>query len=412
MDSKLKKQINKLKTHSNNPLYVNSFFIMLTFVVSSGIGFVFWILAAKVYSAEYVGLNTALISSMTLIASISLLGFDQSIIRFFPEMDKSRIFSTSLIVTFVFTTLIWIIYIEGIDLWSPDLSIIKDVAFIFYIFLISNVFMNLSGSAFLALRKSKYYFVQNVITGSRLLLLFPFIIFGSLGIFNSFGVSFTLATIFSLILLYKLGIHPKKMDKNILKKSYRFSAGNYLFGLLTGTPSLILSIVVLNVLGAEQTAYYYISLTIVSVLYIIPSSFSTSVFVEGSHGEPLRKNVLKSIYSIAILLIPSSILLYILAPFLLSLIGSNYLNALGIFRLMILTAFGLIFYNIFISIKKIQKDMKGLLFIGILYAISLLGLSYVLMLKYGLIGVGYAWIFTYGFISVIMIIMAIRDRWI
>lgn len=385
---------------------------MLTLVVSSGIGFLFWILAARIYSAEFVGINTALISSITLITMFSSMGFDQSIIRFFPEMDKSKIFSTSTIITLLFTTLFGIIYIVGIDLWSPSLSIIKDIAFIFYFFLIAYALANLSGNAFIALRKGKYYFIQNLITGSRLVFLFPFIIFGTLGIFTSFGVSFILATVFSIILLYKLGIHPKKLDKNILKKSYKFSAGNYIFGLLTSAPSFILSIVILNILGAEQTAYYYISLTIVSILYIIPSSFSTSVFVEGSHGEPLRKNVLKSIISIAVLLIPSSILLYFLAPFLLGLIGPNYLNGLDIFRLMILTAFFLIFYNIFISIKKVQKDMKGLIFFGILYTILILGLSYILMLNYGLIGVGYAWISTYGIMSVIIFIMAVRERWI
>lgn len=412
MYHKLKKDITKLRTNLKSPLYINSFFIMLTLIVSSGIGFIFWILAARIYSTISIGINTALISSITIITTISLLGFDQSIIRFFPENDKSKIFSTSIIISLFFTTIVCILYITSIDLWSPTLSIIKSNIVPFYIFLVANVINTLAGSAFLALRRAKYYFLQNLITGSRLILLFPFIIIGSLGIFNSFGVSFIFATIFSIILLYKFGIHPKFLDETFLKDSYHFSAGTYIFNLLTTAPSLILSIIILNILGAEQTAYYYISLTITSILYIIPQSFSTSIFVEGSHGEPLKKNVLKSIISILLLLIPSTIVLYFLAPFLLIIISPNYINALEIFRFMVLSSFFMIFFYIFVSIKKVQKDIKNLIFIGIMYSILLLSLTYVLMLKYGLMGVAYGWIICYGLISLIIITISIKQKWI
>ena len=50
-------------------------------------------------------------------------------------------------------------------------------------------------------------------------------------------------------------------------------------------PNLILPIMVLNVLGAEQAAYYYIAYAIAALLFMIPGAISTSLFVEGSHGE-------------------------------------------------------------------------------------------------------------------------------
>ena len=48
---------------------------------------------------------------------------------------------------------------------------------------------------------------------------------------------------------------------------------------------MILPIMVLNVLGAEQAAYYYIAYAIAALLFMIPSAISMSLFVEGSHGE-------------------------------------------------------------------------------------------------------------------------------
>lgn len=408
----LKENFRSLKTHLKSPLYVNSFFIMLTLVTSSFIGFIFWIMAARVYSPSSVGISTALISSLTLISLISILGFDQSIIRFFPERDESNIFYTAFMVTLLVTTIFGIIFILGIDLWAPSLSMVKNNALLFYIFLISNVLTVLAGNAFLALRKSKYYFLQNLFTGSRLILLFPFVIFGSIGIFGSYGTSFVIALIFSILVLFKLGIHPKKFDKEFLKDSFHFSAGNYTFGILTTVPSYVLAIIILNVLGAEQTAYYYLAFTIASILFIIPFSFSTSLFVEGSYGEPLKQNIIRSIKSIFSLLIPLALILFFLGKFILNLIGSNYINALGIFNLMILSSIFMVPYYIFISIKKVQKDMKSLIFIGALLTILCIGLSYILMLKYGLLGVGYGWIITYISISIVVVIIALREKWI
>lgn len=409
---KLKKTYEKIRIRLNKPFYENSFFIMLTSISSSFVGFIFWIMAAKVYNADYVGISTALISALTLISYISLLGFDQSIIRFFPEREKSNVLSTSIIISSLSATLFCFIFIAGINIWSPSLSIIKENALIFYIFLITNILTVLAGNAFIALRKAKYYFLQNIMMGSRLILLFPFIMFSTLGIFFSYGFSFILALILSIFLLLRFGIKPKKLDKEFINDSLHFSTGTYIFSLLLLIPGQILSIIILNTLGANYTAYYYISITLYSILIIVPSAFGTSLFVEGSHGESLKQNVLKSLKAIYIILIPLIIVFYILGGFLLGLIGPQYLEATEIFRFMVLSTFFAVFLHIFISIKKVQKDIKSLILIGLCYCSLLIGTSYVLMLKIGLSGIGYAWLISYIVISIIIIILAKKENWI
>lgn len=78
----------ELQHHLRDPLYKSSYFIMLTSISNAGFGFLFWILAARLYPKEDVGVATALISSMALLVLLSRFGLDQSIIRFFPERDK------------------------------------------------------------------------------------------------------------------------------------------------------------------------------------------------------------------------------------------------------------------------------------------------------------------------------------
>jgi len=78
------------------------------------------------------------------------------------------------------------------------------------------------------------------------------------------------------------------IDRGFLNDAFHFSAGNYLAGLFITCPNLILPIMVLNTLGAEQAAYYYIAFAIASLLFMIRNAVSMSLFVEGSHDEALK----------------------------------------------------------------------------------------------------------------------------
>ena len=73
----------ELKQYLADPLYKNSFFLVLSRVINVACGFFFWMIAARLYSVEDVGLATALISSLGLVILFSRFGFDFSLIRFF-----------------------------------------------------------------------------------------------------------------------------------------------------------------------------------------------------------------------------------------------------------------------------------------------------------------------------------------
>ena len=48
----------------NTPLYANSMYLMGNYAVSATLGFVFWVVVAKLYAAEVVGLGSALVSAL------------------------------------------------------------------------------------------------------------------------------------------------------------------------------------------------------------------------------------------------------------------------------------------------------------------------------------------------------------
>lgn len=396
----------------HDSLYKNSFFIMLTSISNAGFGFFFWMLAAKLYPKEDVGIATALISSMALLVMLSRFGLDQSIIRFFPECDKSRVFSTSVIITTLSAVLFGIIFLAGIDIWSPELGMLKEHLFLYLTFLAVNSIATLTGVSFLALRKGEYYFLQSLLVGSRVLLLFPLVFFGALGIFSSAGISFTLASLLSAFFLFRFGIKPSGMDREFLNDSLHFSAGNYIAGLLMTAPNQILPIMVLNVIGAEEAAHYYIAFAIASILFMIPGAFSTSLFIEGSHGESLKRGTLKSLSAMLSLLTPAVMLLYLYGDILLGIIGKSYVEGFELLRIFALSSFFVAICRVYFSIKKVQKDVKGLVFLSALIFVLITGLSYVFMLEFGIVGIGYAWMAGYGLGSLVVGGMVWREGWV
>ena len=397
-----------------NPLYLNSFYILLTNISSALFGFVFWIIAAKLYTPQEVGIATALISSMSLIVLLAKVGLDFSIIRYFPVRDKSVVYSTSIVITTLFSLIFGLIFIFGADLFSPELKEIyaPGSAGLLLIFIIANATANLAGIAFVALRRSEYYLLQNLLTGSKILLLFPLMYLGAFGIFGSVGISFILTTIFSSLLIMKSGIkHSFNVDKEFLAESFRFSLGNYLIGLFQTAPNLILPIMVLNILGADAAAYYYIAFSVVFILFIVPNAISTSLFVEGSNGESLRLSTIRSLIAIYALLIPAVIILYFSGDIVLGVIGKEYAtNGFELFRVMIFTSLVLPVTYIYSAVKRVQNRVRELVLLnGLIFAL-LVGLAHICMINYGIVGIGYAWVISYSIGPVLIGFLKILNK--
>lgn len=395
------------------PLIKNFSYIVLASISSSAFGFIFWILAAKFYSPDSVGIATALISSMTLLTLLSRLGLDNSIIRFMPENNQNEVFTTCNALVIIFTLILGIIYILGIDIFTPKLYLLKTPinSTIFLLFLVANAVASMTGVSFVALRKAEYYFIQNIFIGLRAFLILPLTFLGTMGIFCSVGFSFIFATLISLFYLSKMDLHFKMhINKEFISKSFHFSAGNYIAGLFMTGPNLILPLMILNILGPEKAAYYYLDFSIASLLFMIPNATSTSLFVEGSYGQSMGESVLKSILLVYSILIPLVIVVYVSGGWILNLIGNSYsAEGLELLYLLIITSFFIAITSTYSSIKRIQNDIKELIIInGIIFVILLLS-SYILMNLYGIIGVGYSWFISNLIGSIIIILISKKD---
>lgn len=392
----------ELRQRLSDPLYRNSFFIILSSIATSGFGFFFWTIAARLYPKGEIGIATALISSMGLILMISRLGMDQYIIRFSPEGDRGRIAATALFATTLIAMAVSIAFVLGTPIWAPALHPVPYLLLVFPLFIIAQSMLSTIGTVFLSMRHGDYHFLQTLIIGLRIPLLLPLVFLGALGIFSSVGIATYITVCVSAAILIKKGISLGRWDLNILRESFHFSAGNYLAGLIGSTPALLFPVLVLNLRGPEDAAGYYIVYAIASLLFVIPGAFNTSMFVEGSHGTDLRNTGMKTIRASFLLLLPCILLVILFGSRILGFIGPGYIEGYLALVFMALAAPFIGGTGFFLNIKRIRQEIRTLILYNALIAFLLLFSGYLLLSMYGITGLGTAWFITYGFTCAII----------
>lgn len=285
-------------------------------------------------------------------------------------------------------------------------------ALVFLLVLIFQTSSGLINTALLALRKAEYAFAQNLVLGVRIFFLIPLTFAAVLGIFGSLGISYLVYFIIGIFLLYKRGITLKLVFKRkAIKDIIPYSLENYIADFLLIAESSILPILILNIIGAREAAYFYIAFSIANLLYAVPNSVFTSLFIEGSHDEPIRKSVIKSLVVVGAVLIPVGFLMYFFGNVFLSFFGSEYSqNAYEVLKLLVLSSVFVTFNALYMAIKRIQKDMKPLIAVNALLFVSTVFFSYFFMQRYGILGVGLGWMASQGMTAIVVGMMIRGDQ--
>jgi len=385
-----------------DPLYKNAIFLILSPFVGSILGFAYWILAARLYPVEAVGVATALIAAMNLIAAFSKLGFDIGLVKFLPNEDKrSKIVNLCIFIALGFSTFLSTIFVSGLDLWSHHLKFLKENIFIFIYFTIfaaASAIIQIFYNVFLAYRRAEFSFIQNILWLTlKLILIVFFVNFGGFGIFMSWGIAVCLALFLSFIIfIFKLEDNYSlelPMDIYIVKKIFIYSFGNYVaqnFFVLTRN---ILPLLVISVLGPSMSAYFYIAWSVAFLLFAIPGAVSMVLFTEGSYDiKNIGSNNLKAIKFTFAILLPAILVISVLGDKILLIFGRNYSE--NAFKLLIVLAFSGIPLT-FIEFKAATERAKGkirpvIIYYGLISGFTIL-LSYPLMVSLRLLGVGISW---------------------
>jgi O-antigen/teichoic acid export membrane protein len=409
--------LNKLRQLFRIPLYTNAVYLIANTVVTSLLGFFFWMVVARFYTEAEVGFSSAVLSAIGLLTILSLAGLNVILVRFLPRAEKpEQLINTCLTLSGLVSLVIAGIFIIGLGVWSPAIIFVgQNAIFVtaFISFTLLSTLSYLMDTTFIALRRAEFTLSKNTIFSLiKIPLPILFVLFfHTFGIVASWGIATGVALVISLILFL-----PKVQNRyrpvptiklGLIKNIGQYSSGSYLAALFAAIPIFILPLVVVNILGAESNAYFYVAWMIAGIIFAIPMSISSSLFAEGSHYEErLGENVIRATIFSFLLLVPVVILLMLVGKWLLLAFGHSYsANGWHLLQVLAISSLPLNINLIYISVLRVANKIKELIIIRGLIATIVVVVSYIIIPTSGIIGIGYAWLSAQGVIAIYVILI-------
>jgi O-antigen/teichoic acid export membrane protein len=402
------------------PLYASSLYLTATSLVNAASGFVFWVMAARLFTPEEVGLGAALIAAAGVLRWVSSLGLEAALIKYLPRAssDSSTLANSYLTISSLAGGAAAVACLATVPLWSPALAFIRQSPLSVLLFLgvvVAGANCVLIDYAFVVLRRSTLTFVRNL-TQALLKLLLLLVLATvlsnaatlpstALGIFASGGIAMALSVVIALgLFLPKAlpGYRPRPIvGRHISGEMARFSITNYLCsGLFNATLSLI-PIIVVNVLGARANAYSYVGWGAAAPLLAVTTAVATSLFAEGAHKEEaLASNVRRSFKMAFVLLLPAVVAMLVVGDKLLLLFGKDYSQeTTSVLRVVATSALPTTVTAIYLGIAQVQHRLKRLVLVPAAMAVGTLVLSYALARPLGILGPAVAWTVMHGVVA-------------
>ncbi len=418
-DHEVKSIFSPLLSHIRTPLFLNGYALVASALGTAGFGMIYWILAAHLYPAEIVGLNSAAISAMLLLAGLSQLNLNNIMIRFVRTTGLRAKRFTVLIYTIgiAIAVISGIVFLLEIDRWTPELSFIKSNLFLSIWFLISVVswsIFSLQDGTLTGLRYATWVPIKNTIH-SLAKIVFMILMATTvplLGIFLGWtlaGVILMIPTGYFLIkfLLPKQSrSQEKSLQKDISPKVIKFMIADNVGGLSWIICTYLLPVIVATRVGPAANAYYFLSWTIANTIFLITPNIGYSFVVEASaQPENLRSDLIRVFKQVGRLVIPLALMIIAGAPIILKIFGNNYSQEGSfILRLLALATIPNIIVSLFISSARVQQHRNALLITQLASSFSILGMSFIFLPKFGIIGIGYAYLASQTTIAVIILL--------
>jgi O-antigen/teichoic acid export membrane protein len=392
---------NIMQSFRSNSLLKNATNLMISSGITALFGFIFWTVIARNFHSETVGLATTLLAMSGLLSSFGLAGFDTVFVRFLPKSThRNEHINSGLIIAGLASAIIAGAFCILIPVLSPKLSFVNQhplYILSFIIFTVFNTWNNLTSAVLVAYRKTSFVVIINIIF-SAVKMTLPFVIHhgGPMTIFMFAGAAQVINVVLSLAALWKYCnyLPALKVRFDILRETRRYGMASYASNILNLLPDSALPLIVIDMLGATAAAYFYIAFTVANLLYTIAFATNQALLAEAAHEEgDIVKHTLRGLKITASLLIPTTIIVILISPIVLSIFGHGYSRgATGIVRVLCLSSIPVMFYSALSFIFKQTKNLQGMITMTTVNAAAIISISLVLTRRYGLPGIGWAWL--------------------
>jgi O-antigen/teichoic acid export membrane protein len=395
----------------------------LALVLSSGltsvIGLLYWVVAARLFPPETVGVNNTLISTMTLIAVAAQLNLGNALLRFVPVAAGSarRLVLTCYGVAVAAAALAGAVFAAGAGWWAPELSDAIGQWPLLVFFALSTPVWTLfvmQDYVLTALKRATLVPVENLVFSVLKIVLLGF---GALVVFvGAIAVSWMVATALIVVavtvyLLRVLPAAPAEGPSPVRPRTVaRFVSADWVGGLFTLAVEFGLPLLVLVTLGAEQAATFGVTWAIAYGLYLVSHGMGQSMVAHVAADQAALPTARRSMTRRSMaLLLPAVLVIVPGAGLILSVFGPHYAGTgTVLLALASLSAVPNVVVTETLFAARVRQQRSVLVGVPAVLALLVIPPALVLMPGYGLTGVGLALVVG----QTVMAVAILLHRWV
>lgn len=339
-----------------------------TTMVTSGLGFIYWWLAARQFPPEAVGFGSAAISGMILLGNVGVLGFGTLLIGELPQQpgNEGSLISTALFVVGVAGGGLGLLFAIAAPRMSVDLRALAESLGSILLFALGVSLTAITlvlDQAVVGLLRGDLQLWRNAIFAVAKLVV---LLMAGMWLTNKFGLTIyaswlggnlvSLAILAGYVLLKngRATIYWRP-QWGMIRKLGRAALGHHAFNLTLQAPSLMMPIVVTAALSARMNAYFYTAWMIASFAAVAPVALTTVLYAVGAADPAALAHKIKltlKLSAAAGLLACATLL--ISADYVLGLFKATYAEQAGwTLRILSLGVFPLIIKNHYVAICRI-----------------------------------------------------------
>jgi O-antigen/teichoic acid export membrane protein len=354
---------------ANQTILSNAGSLVGTWGITSALGALYWLVAARTFSPAAVGLASAAVSAMTLLGALATLGLNTLLMGELPQRPKQArpLISASLVVTALAGGLLGLAFSLIAPHLSSELAPLGSTAghVALFAFAVSATAVGMVlDQALIGLLRGSLQLWRNLVFGIiKLGAVFL------LGVFvtDELGMQIVATWVLGLVLSFAvLAVTAVRRAPRLrafiprfrLLRGLRTSAvEHHIFNLALRAPSMALPVLVTAMLSAELNASFYVASMIAGFIYVVPGSLSTVLYAVGA-GKP-RELADKARLTLQISFgttAAACLVLFVAAEPILSIFGPSYAaNAGWALRILAFASFPLVVKTHYATIRRIHQ---------------------------------------------------------
>jgi O-antigen/teichoic acid export membrane protein len=399
-------------------------------VLNAGTGVGYWLLAARLNPPGVVGLNSAAISAMMLLAGIAQLNLMSTLLRFVPTAGAAAgpMIRTAYLVGAGLGGLAAIGFLVGMDDWAPRLTGLLGPGLAGLGFVLATMGWTLfvmQDSALVAVGRAHAVPIENTTFAVlKILLVVAFsLTLPVRGIWLSWTGAMAITVAGTTWYLFRRAVpsfaaaRPQVMATvESLRDLGRFIGPDYIGALAWIAGTSLVPLLVLNFTDPRHFAAFALAWSICLALYTVPAAFGQSLVAHGAiHSDRLGQYHRQALLQTLRLLVPVVALIVVFAPLGLRFFGPWYVSqGTTTLRLLALSALPNVVVGLAVSRARVERRVTRAMVILVALDGLVVGLTVLLVPRLGIRGGGMAWLAAQVLVATVLIaegrVNVIRSR--